>query len=859
MKLPTLLDIYESPECEGIISPFIVKSEIEDLVNLLISKQEKLYHVLDCISSMTIISGKHNNTISPPAQNPTVKNNLKFDQSVGGGVLSDDAVVLPPHAVHYDPEKNTVQFESNIYQPCLRDHKPNKSEDQKAFETGKYPNDVQISSFLNELVDYSKHYIEMDCESNYNHCHCGKDYDTILRYKDILKEQMIYSWINNIRYIQVDNLVSALIMSNKMKIDPSLIESFKIILNGISSHELISHVAKLGIINLKVNTISRPHTTHVPSIFIQLTGNPMNSDLDSNIELLKNMLPNKTHLIVFTEREFGLAKHNYQIPICFNCTYGGYVKNDIPIFEMTMVNENLFIPDLCIKFKSAIDGIVSIAGSPVSKFIVAGESSGLIEFVIGSHSTERPRNYTIRSIIVNGHHSYTLRQLLYDDISECEYVKLSGKMQLSDTKDFRIFTLSYNVLRSNLDIYMIPIMLLPESEFGVDLRNINYTVKRTLPMNLRGRVEPTQKALQLQIPFTKPIDSFEDVSKIFTGYIVNREFNAETGKWDKEEYIQTDDILLSISSLKNDTLVKEKTLTVSINHVSDITEFYIQILPEVLHTTYVENGLRKEALNEDELYIHFVFDPTTENVEILEKDQIPSYKDSPEYNFMVSVFNCVNVSDGRFVKNICGGQDFDESALTDGFSDGCWRSDEMIDQKDGIREQGFIIDLIYPCLIKNILINYEAKAWPTKYSILTSNDLDGSWKEVYTMSRESVDGIIELDRIDFSAEPKEIGRYIKVRFDELNSYATMIRRVSVFSIVINGYYDAEIPPEQSDLINSRIKLFVGDNKKIQLGDQIDGDAMISWISDDPTIAEVGEDGVVTAKMAGDAIIKAIIS
>lgn len=613
MKLPLLLDVYESKECEGILAPYIVKDSILKMVESMISSQEKLRCVLDSIPSMNISHGNVQHTAPLNGCITTqVTNNLIHDNGYEGGVMEgDNCLVLPPHKVTYDKNGNR-RYESDIYHPCLQPYNPPKKE---VFKTGEYPNDVDTYSSLKELENFQKNGDSVMCVPCSNHLN---NIVHVTECKDELIESLCNSWMENIQRIQITNLISTLVSTNKISLNLSLIKSLEIVLKT-TLREFSKYVCKIGVMEVGVRTLSSPHTKITQMAFVQLNTSNENivNQIDSRFKELLSGQPESVIVATITsEKKFQEMQCSYQIPVCFECQEGKYASNDIPTFEMIFVDKNQFARRVNIELKYP-ENCVDFFGSPVSSINVSTGTSGKLSFVLGNKSGNE--RYSLKNVIINEHHCYPVDELL-DGVEMYEIGRLSLSMESVADGFYKIAHLNYTNIKSDVEIRINPILELTLNDFDVDPNNSDCAVTTLSSMALVNRVVDYDEMLSVcvKLKFTKPI--YQLLISNINVYKVMRLANEEVVK------LPFTECNVHTVSQSAQCITKEKNVVLSfVHHIREVGEFVIHFNPNALYTTFVQDGLTREAINGEEIVVHFTFNPETKMIEFYDEEEIPPY------------------------------------------------------------------------------------------------------------------------------------------------------------------------------------------------------------------------------------------
>lgn len=118
--------------------------------------------------------------------------------------------------------------------------------------------------------------------------------------------------------------------------------------------------------------------------------------------------------------------------------------------------------------------------------------------------------------------------------------------------------------------------------------------------------------------------------------------------------------------------------------------------------------------------------------------------------------------------------------------------------------------------ITEIKVYFNAKVWATKYQIQTRSSVNDEWRTVKDISVESSD---ETNKIDTFTDVKELDRYVRFYFTEINSKAIW-DAISVKEIEIYGtqLIDPNMPSSASEIMNKITSLpaLTADSASIEL-------------------------------------------
>lgn len=688
MYTPMILKIYESKECEGVLAPFILSSEISELVYSLYNKNTKLYNLLQSISDVTSVSGgvKYDNTkrvygISHCSCDGTNSVDSSAIKSLKGSSALTEAEkvaannktqVLPPHKVHFNTNGDPQPvYESNIYTPCLHEPSDHFAPEVKAgiFPTGTYPNEVPTYSSMEEYSEVASNTIESNATSN---CSCSatslhSEQEKMSLKKRCLEKELIYNSFEGIKDMQISNLLSALIQSNKVPLNYELIQTLRIILdtvvsNNVSIQNIASMVKRIGIYSQTARSISCPDTKTYLKVFVQVDAE---CHKDSVTNILKSVLSSYSEnisVVLFNPNEFASIQQTFPINLCFDCSISEDISTPIATFDMILINANTFVTN--VKIHASASRNVQIA-SPSPIMEVPQGTSGELQFIVHSVGD---RAYTVDKIRVNNK-VYSISELISknNSIADFGYSGLSATVVSANSPDVsEIFTLRYSNISADLFVHVQCIEVLSVDECKIEENSIKVELSETKShqlvigdtssVNTLGdsseagenetgsrsdtnnngvstpTISSTTKKLYIDmiLPFNNNITKLRR-PELIKVYKVQRTFTEYNECTDiKLEQVDLFKIDLG-NALDINSLVKNSAIRAGGGCVMDNAEFLMVIERGALMSTKTVANATLPATN-DELRLHFAIDYISKAFELMGPDVIipilPKYYDS---------------------------------------------------------------------------------------------------------------------------------------------------------------------------------------------------------------------------------------
>ena len=461
MKIPTIFDVYESMDCRNIISPYIIKYPIDDIVKRYVSSGIGGY-VESIFPDLTFIRGTNPTTYDSSYKSQITENrnssnfysdntSTKTDQCIPHNNYANNVPkILPPHRVfqYCTNDKNDV-FESNVYIPCLQN--------PGVYPTGGYPNEVPTydsnaptaGSMIPSAREIHNEQLLQEIQRKLHH-------------------ELIENLFEGIQKIQISNLLSALVQSHLIPLDDELITSLRIAFVSILNTDSV--IQRIGVfLDNKRSIYEFPHHPNRKySVFIQVGDNSVKDEVIGNISDVIKLFSNNIGICVLTKDEFIILQKSNPIPVCFECR-GGCSHRTIPSLELTLVNENKFIPNINIYAAYPIEAVRIL--SPSNKMSVPFGSSGKVCFDILSSNDFK---YEVCSVTVN-HTTYTIDQLLDPEknLKGSEYSNLYAELSNNDIAGNKILTLYYTAITKDITILVEVARVINTEDFHIQTEEIS--------------------------------------------------------------------------------------------------------------------------------------------------------------------------------------------------------------------------------------------------------------------------------------------------------------------------------------------------------------------------------------------------
>ncbi len=276
----------------------------------------------------------------------------------------------------------------------------------------------------------------------------------------------------------------------------------------------------------------------------------------------------------------------------------------------------------------------------------------------------------------------------------------------------------------------------------------------------------------------------------------------------------------------------------------------------------------------DEVFMKSLKDSISTGVSS-ERAAVTTECSSDKMQITVTVVYLVDVSSNKPVSASSEKQGNEAANAVDDDKNNEWQPDQAMTGGDAAAGvlPWLVIDLeAEKTVFDSIEIAYRAQAWATKYSVQTSDSLEvgASWNTVVEVSKESAATqtdptthmIPTADDNTIDVRTKELKRFVRFYFKELNSEATGYDRVAVRDIKILGTQSGivkNIPATSITVTPKSVTLTKGINEKVKLTTVVKPDDAtnknIIWTTSDKTVATV-INGEVTAVGVGKATITA---
>lgn len=484
-QLPLIINLYESIECSGVLSKYLVKQSILDIVDEMIEKHEDLYKMINAIPNVSVVGNFNTATDICNAQR---KNVARASNITSGNDTCPEVgpygKVLPPHRMFTTCEDGHV-LESSIYHPCAVPIQ-REQETQSTFRTGGYSGDVVHSE---------------DVATSMNGCNAGKchncdccdniDYTALFKDKEKLYHEL-FLWAKGLQTVQISDLISALIQAKKIPVDLRLATTLRCVLTGILNEpSLCDMTGKIGVLQYIHNTISAPHTQKFLQVFVQINAldDTKQVYLDKILKYLVSTDVKDCAVIVMTKKEYDIIQQQYPINVCFDCSPSADVGNSyISYMDMVLVEENMFLPKISMTFNTS--PMVDVM-APASCLHATAGSTGKVAFLVGTHDH---RKWTVDTVSVNDH-TYCVEELIHARdtqltagvpdyiVQEYEYVSLGAELNTSNLDAELI--LFYKNISSDIVCNIKPLLVLSESEFNIKQEDVNYHIGDILPVDLK--------------------------------------------------------------------------------------------------------------------------------------------------------------------------------------------------------------------------------------------------------------------------------------------------------------------------------------------------------------------------------------
>lgn len=640
MKQPIIFKVLESEECAGILAPYILSSEINDLVESLYSKNKDL---IDMINSLPdeILRGsvprayKRLPYESMVESHYTGNSNSYGNPVISGAQVSTDAnnvntSILPPHKIYYTNPNNLTdpRYESNIYNPCLRD-----ATNRGIFQTGNYPEEVKdYSSNTNNTINITS-----------GHCQYVDEKERYMINKMV--SSMINSSMNSIVDLQIQNILTALIQADMIPVKYPIINGLRVILETIA--QVLDEMPKAAIDILRFGlytdtnrSILSPHKVSVIRPFICTKGNEYSEYIKDILLSVLRSYPNTVEVSVLSDDQFITVHSNCPVDLDFECSIDIDPMSSVSRFTMLFTDINKFKPDV----------ILSVHVPPCVQPLFPGNhmaipygSSGKLSFMINHYD-----EYDIDGIVLN-RRFYRIDDLYNERINSFRGLGIvSIKATLKEFDNYSaLLELNYVGMMKDLNIDLMAIRVLDNTECEIEDMEVGYELSETQVLNvsfdnrtiassngvcpcmaenvddendnvaeddtsetenLPNESDETEKQyhLTVNVPFNNSITSIRRPDDIIVHKII-RTFD-DNGICDSFEYEDvTDGFSKTLVGVNKDTLVMANRIDLA-TKITDKSEYIVKFGRGSLYTTLKVLTESLPATNSEDV-LHFAIDP----------------------------------------------------------------------------------------------------------------------------------------------------------------------------------------------------------------------------------------------------------
>lgn len=655
MRLPIIFKVLESEECAGILAPYILSSEIYNLVESLYNKNKDLINMINSLPNEVVRGSVTRSYKNLPCDSLieshyTGNSNSYGDPIISGAQASGESnhinlSVLPPHKVYFDDSKLTnPRYEANIYNPCLRD-----ASGRDVFQTGSYPNTTGSTS--------SSDSSNSKFTNTTSKC-CRKQSEKESYVMAKMLESMMDSSIESIAKLQIQNVLTALIQSNRIPTSYSVITGLRVILETVSllsdkKPEVLISIHRFGLYTETMRSVLLPSKASVIKQFICIDDNEHFDYIKETLSSVLHSYPDTVEISVLTSEQFSRIHSSCPVDLDFECGLYTNPNSSSNEFSITLTDINRFRPDviLDIHVPSHIQPLF-----PGHQIAVPCGTSGKLSFMLN----ERDK-YELDGVELNGRF-YNISTLC-DDVFEPsigkELLSIKGKIKEIDNSS-ALFELSYIGIYDNINIDLRTISVLDRLECEIDDVEVNYQLSELKVLELcldnsisHGTCSCTEENdsgedagtnvddtsgteslpndqdkicyhLRLNIPFTNPIMAIRMPDNITVHRLI-RSFNEE-GELSNLLYEDvTDKFNKSLVGTVKDTLVVSNQIDFN-TIIEDISEFIITFGRGSLYTPLKVLTESLPATNSEDT-LHFAIDPVRCVFALLEDDD----NDFPEW------------------------------------------------------------------------------------------------------------------------------------------------------------------------------------------------------------------------------------
>lgn len=472
MSTPIIFRVLESEDFEGTLSPYILSSEIVDFMKAFYSKNEELIKMINASPNDVVrgsVSKIHNKlpyesvvTSSYTGNSNSIGDPIIVGPLPSGTVEDVDASteILPPHTVFQ--KSGSSYYESNIYNPCLRDASVSKS---GVFPTGDYPKEVQ--NYAPSIPNRENAYYCHDIGVHHKHEH-GK-----LALK--MLTSIVDSSISSIADIQIENILSALIQSRQIPLKLDIVYGLKAILKTIekiskTDQSYLTDIYRFGLYTEQVRSISHPGARHIVRPFICISRRNTDFIKDELQSLLKSY-PDDVSISILSLEQFNTIQSMYPINLDFECSVS--YEYNYSEFSIVFANANKFRPDVVIglKIPECMQQLF-----PGNQIAVPYGSSGKLSFILNNSDA---RNYDVDGIVLNGRF-YSIIDLLNKDNGIREYGLAGIYATITELPTSSLIEINYVGICSNMTLELKTLYVLDRLECEIEDLDVKHELTECL-------------------------------------------------------------------------------------------------------------------------------------------------------------------------------------------------------------------------------------------------------------------------------------------------------------------------------------------------------------------------------------------
>lgn len=673
MNTPIIFRVLESEECAGILSPYILSSEIVDFMKTFHTKNKKLLDMINA-SPNEVLRGsvlrayKKLPYESIIESSYTGNSNPYGDPVISGAQASGNAnsirTELMPHIV-YEDSTNTKWYGSAIYNPCLRD----SSDPVGGFPTGNYPEKVQnytTSQTNNSVVGNGS-----ETYSSNMGCCCNHKEGFVV---NKLLTSITTTSLSAIVEIQIENILSALLQADRIPVKQPIIHGLRAILQTIANisrkdSSFLTDIYRFGLYTEPTRSILNPETAYCLKVrpFICVSDRGMDYVRTELFSVLKSYT-DTTEISVLSQDQFINIQRTCPINLDFECELSRGTESSE--FNLTFTDINKFRPDVVIglEFPACIQPLL-----PGNRIAVPYGSSGTLSFILNRGGN---RDYDIDGIVLNGRY-YTIGELVKEDNNIGGYGLTGLTATLVEVRNSStLFKLNYIGLSSNITISIRTLFVLDRMECEIDDLEVTHTLLSTLVIKNSFNMEDitinnaqciltsgieesenldtnedeslevettpsepenaeTEYRLEVSVPFTTEIKGIR-----FSNYIVIHKvlrcFDTN-GNCTKCNYEDVTDSFIMMTSVNGSSLLPCNKLIFT-TWLKDASEYIITFRKGALLTTLRVLTESLPATNSEDK-LHFAINPVEDEFVLLEdtiedypewlKPSLPESEDTP--------------------------------------------------------------------------------------------------------------------------------------------------------------------------------------------------------------------------------------